>query len=107
MGQQEPYRPACRHGRRPSTTGHNRCGAVEFSVVPEGDIPLLPDRILEGRSEPNSVWSGLRHKKANDVVPISHGRARCWLAHWPHDELTPWGLAKWYIREEVRNGNSE
>jgi len=37
IGQQEPCRPARRHGRRPSSTGHNRCGAVDFSVVPTWD----------------------------------------------------------------------
>src|SRR4030095_14277684 len=71
-------------------------GSCTVLGAPGGAIPLGDStiRILEGRSEPNSVWSGLRHETANDVAPISHGRARCWLAHWPHNELTPWGLAK-------------
>jgi hypothetical protein len=34
MGQQEACRPACRHDRRTSTTGHNRCSAAGFCVMP-------------------------------------------------------------------------
>src|SRR5262245_10382445 len=34
LGQGEPSPPTRRYGRSPSTTGHDRCTGIDFSVVP-------------------------------------------------------------------------
>jgi hypothetical protein len=70
MGHDEPSWLARRHGRTPSTTRHNHCDAVDFSVVHNS----RPERLQQ---DPLTDWI-IRSRSSRSVVPPEPSRLlRC------------------------------